>query len=144
MKFSTKERYGLRALIDLALHSETETVSISSIAARQNISEAYLEQLVAKLKKAGLVVSSRGAQGGYKLAKPATESSGRDVLRAGEGSLDAANCPGVTGGICQDSQLCVSKHVWKKINDSIVETVDGIKLDTLVEESRAAREKYKE
>ena len=103
-----------------------------------------LEQLVAKLKKAGLVISSRGAQGGYKLAKPAKEISVGDVLRAVEGSLDAANCPGVTGGICQDSQLCVSKHVWKKINDSIVETVDGIKLDTLVEESRAAREKYKE
>ncbi|MDO5345938.1 MAG: Rrf2 family transcriptional regulator [Lachnospiraceae bacterium] len=142
MKFSSKERYGLRALIDLALHSETETVSISSISARQNISEAYLEQLVAKLKKAGLVVSSRGAQGGYKLAKPAEEISVGDVLRAVEGTLDAVNCPGAVGGVCQDSSLCVSKNVWKKINNSIVETVDGIMLDTLVEESRAVREKY--
>ena len=140
MKFSTKERYGLRAMIDLALHSETEHVSISSIAARQNISEAYLEQLVAKLKKAGLVVSSRGAQGGYKLAKPAEDISVGDVLRAVEGSLNAANCPGADGGVCRESPQCVSKYVWKKINDSIVETVDGIKLDRLVEESRTVRE----
>ena len=67
MKLSTKGRYGLRALIDLALYSENETVSIASISARQNISESYLEQLIAKLRKAGLVTSVRGAGGGYKL-----------------------------------------------------------------------------
>lgn len=141
MKFSTKERYGLRALIDLAVHSETETVSISSIAARQNISEAYLEQLVAKLKKAGLVVSIRGAQGGYKLAKPVEQISVGDVLRAVEGSLDTASCPGLSEGGCQESGQCVSKHVWQKINDSVTKTVDAILLDTLVEEARAAQNK---
>lgn len=140
MKFTTKERYGLRAMIDLALHSEKDPVSISSIASRQNISEAYLEQLVAKLKKAGLVLSSRGAQGGYKLAKPASQISAGDILRAVEGTLDAVNCPGISGGQCQDSALCVSKYVWQKINESITQTVDAITLDTLVEESRAARE----
>ena len=74
MNFSTKGRYGLRAMIDLAVHSE-EAVPISSIAARENISECYLEQLAAKLKKAGLVVSTRGAQGGYRLARPSSEIS---------------------------------------------------------------------
>ena len=69
MKLSTKGRYGLRALIDLAVYSENETVSIASIASRQNISESYLEQLIAKLRKAGLVTSVRGAGGGYKLAR---------------------------------------------------------------------------
>lgn len=79
MKLSTKGRYGLRALIDLAMYSEKEAVSISSIAARQNISESYLEQLVGKLKKAGIVLSIRGAQGGYKLAKPASDISVGDT-----------------------------------------------------------------
>ena len=88
MKLSTKGRYGLRALIDLALYSENETVSIASISARQNISESYLEQLIAKLRKAGLVTSVRGAGGGYKLALPASEISVGDILRALEGRTD--------------------------------------------------------
>ena len=95
MKLSTKGRYGLRALIDLAVYSEDETVSIASIAARQNISESYLEQLIAKLRKAGLVTSIRGAGGGYKLAKPAEDISVGDILRALEGSLDPVECPGL-------------------------------------------------
>ena len=75
MKLSTKGRYGLRALIDLAQYGEQEAVSIQSISARQQISDSYLEQLVRKLKKAGLVTSVRGAQGGYRLARPAEEIS---------------------------------------------------------------------
>lgn len=142
MKLSTKGRYGLRALIDLAVSSQEEAVSISSIATRQNISEAYLEQLMAKLKKAGLVKSSRGAQGGYKLARPAAEISVGDVLRALEGSLDAVECAGLSEGGCQGGDVCVSKYVWQKINDSIARTVDEIKLDTLMEESRMAKERY--
>lgn len=142
MKLSTRGRYGLRALIDLAVNSETESVSISSIALRQGISEAYLEQLMAKLKKAGLVVSMRGAQGGYKLARPAKQISVGDVLRALEGNLDAVQCAGLSEEGCQGAQLCVSKYVWQRINESIARTVDEIKLDTLVEESREAQEKY--
>ena len=81
MKISTKGRYGLRAFIDLACYGAEEPVSISSISARQEISERYLEQLMAKLKKAGLVKSIRGAGGGYRLAKDAAEVSVGDVLR---------------------------------------------------------------
>lgn len=142
MKLSTKGRYGLRALIDLAVNSETESVSISSIATRQGISEAYLEQLMAKLKKAGLVISMRGAQGGYRLAKAANQISVGDVLRALEGNLDAVQCAGLSEEGCQGASLCVSKYVWQKINESITRTVDDIKLDTLVNESREAQEKY--
>lgn len=142
MKLSSRARYGLRALIDLAVHSVKESVSISSIAARQGLSEAYLEQLMAKLKKAGLVISARGAQGGYKLAKSAKDISVGDVLRALEGNLDAVQCAGLSEEGCQGSQLCVSKYVWQKINESISKTVDDMKLDILVEESRAAQEKY--
>ena len=87
MKLSTKGRYGLRAIVDLARFSEEEPVSISSISAREDISEGYLEQLMALLKKAGLVKSIRGAAGGYVLARPAGQISVGDVLRALEGRL---------------------------------------------------------
>ncbi len=141
MKLSTKGRYGLRALIDLAQYSENEAVSIASVAARQNISESYLEQLVAKLRKAGLVVSIRGAQGGYRLAKPADTISVGDVLRALEGNLEAVECSAQSEEGCQGSDLCVTKYVWQKINESIARTVDEMMLAQLVEESRKAHEK---
>ena len=140
MKLSTKGRYGLRALINLALYSENETVSIQSIARRQNISDSYLEQLMRKLRSAGLIVSVRGAQGGYKLARPANEISVGDVLRALEGSLEAVTCGGEDNS-CQGADLCVTKFVWERINSSIRDTVDSIKLSQLVEESRLMREK---
>ena len=140
MKLSTKGRYGLRALIDLALYSENETVSIQSIARRQNISDSYLEQLMRKLRSAGLIVSVRGAQGGYKLARPANEISVGDVLRTLEGSLEAVTCGGEDNS-CQGADLCVTKFVWERINSSIRDTVDSIKLSQLVEESRLMREK---
>ena len=137
MKLSTKGRYGLRAMIDLAVSSEEEAVSISSISSRQNISESYLEQLVAKLKKAGLVVSIRGAQGGYKLAKDASQISVGDILRALEGNLEAVECPGLKAEKgCKGADVCVTKYVWQRINDSITAAVDDIDLQQLVEESK--------
>lgn len=142
MKLSTKGRYGLRALIDLALYSENEAVSIHSIAVRQSISDSYLEQLVSKLRKAGLVVSLRGAGGGYMLAKPAAEISVGDILRALEGNLDAVTCPGtqeISG--CEGADLCVTRYVWQKINDSITDAVDTIMLSQLVDESRRIKDK---
>ncbi|HJC64932.1 MAG TPA: Rrf2 family transcriptional regulator [Candidatus Blautia merdavium] len=141
MKLSTKGRYGLRALIDLALYSEEEAVSLQSIAGRQNISVSYLEQLVRKLKKEGLVTSVRGAQGGYKLAKPAQEISVGEVLRALEGSINAVSCGEGENVHCQGEDLCVTRYVWQRINASIQETVDSIMLDQLVEESRRVRDK---
>lgn len=141
VKLSTKGRYGLRALIDLALYSEEEAVSLQSIAGRQNISVSYLEQLVRKLKKEGLVTSVRGAQGGYKLAKPAQEISVGEVLRALEGSINAVSCGEGENVHCQGEDLCVTRYVWQRINASIQETVDSIMLDQLVEESRRVRDK---
>lgn len=137
MKLSTKGRYGLRAMIDLARYSEEEPVSISSIAARQGISERYLEQLVGLLKKAGLVNSIRGASGGYVLTKESGEISVGDVLRALEGSLEPVKCAAFYSEEgCTASDGCVTKYVWQKINDSINETVDKMMLDELVRESR--------
>ncbi|HIY62377.1 MAG TPA: Rrf2 family transcriptional regulator [Candidatus Mediterraneibacter stercoripullorum] len=137
MKLSTKGRYGLRALIDLAQHSGEGPVSIMSISERQDISERYLEQLVSLLKKAGLVQSVRGAGGGYRLAKRMEEISVGDVLRALEGSLKPVECAGLEpDGRCAASDSCVTKYVWQRINESIAHTVDEIYLDQLVEESR--------
>ena len=136
MKLSTKGRYGLRAMIDLARYSEKEPVSISSIAARQDISERYLEQLVGILKKAGLVRSIRGATGGYVLARGACEISVGDVLRALEGSLEPVKCAAFDPEEgCMASGGCVTKYVWQKINESITRTVDEMNLEELVRES---------
>jgi Rrf2 family protein len=98
----------------------------------------YLEQLIAKLKKAGIVNGIRGAQGGYKLARPAEQISVGDILRALEGNLDPVDCSEVNKGesSCSNSDSCVTKYVWKRISDSINDAVDGIKLSELVEESR--------
>lgn len=137
MKLSTKGRYGLRALVDLAVHSETGPVSIQSIANRQEISVSYLEQLVGKMRRAGLVISVRGATGGYRLAKPPSEISVGDVLRALEGTLEAVDCPGNSEvSACKASQKCVTKYVWKKINESISQAVDTIMIEQLVQESK--------
>ncbi len=137
MKLSTKGRYGLRAMVDLALNCEEEAVSISSIGERQAISESYLEQLIAKLKKAGLVNSIRGSQGGYILAKSAKDISVGDILRALEGDLHPVDCSEITGeSPCSGSDICVTKYVWKRISDSINSAVDEILLSELVEESK--------
>lgn len=139
MKLSTKGRYGLRAFIDLAVWGEKEPVSLTSIAERQDISVSYLEQLMAKLKRAGLVNSIRGVNGGYVIAKPAEEISVGDVLRALEGDLAPVECPGIDNSKmaqCSGSDHCVSKIVWKRINDSINHTVDSIYIGELVKESR--------
>ena len=137
MKLSTKGRYGLRAMIDLALYSEKEPASIASIAARQHISESYLEQLIAKLRKAGRVTSVRGACGGYVPGRPVEEISVGDVLRALEGNLEPVECAGLDPeGECKGADICVTKYVWKRINDSINQTVDEIWLNQLVTESK--------
>lgn len=139
MKISTKGRYGLRAMLDLALNDDgREAVCVQSISERQNISESYLEQLVRKLRKAGLIVSVRGAGGGYRLAKPAEEISVGDVLRACEGSIKAVSCVSADDSAgCTQAEQCVTRIVWERVNDAIEGAVDTIFLDQLVEASRA-------
>ncbi len=142
MKLSTKGRYGLRAFIDLAVYGQEEPVSLTSIAARQEISLPYLEQLMARLKKADLVESVRGANGGYRLSRSAEEISVGDVLRALEGDLTPVDCAALVEGNeshCTGSGTCVSRIVWKRINDSINETVNNIFIGELVRESQETR-----
>ena len=139
MKLSTKGRYGLRAFIDIAIFGENEPVSLAHVAKRQDISISYLEQLMVKLKKAGLIVSIRGASGGYAIAKDQGRISVGDVLRALEGDLAPVDCAAFHEGShdCAASDDCASKIVWKKINDSINETVNNIYIDELVADSKS-------
>lgn len=130
MRLSTKGRYGLRAVVDLAVHGTECAVSINSIALRQGLSESYLEQLIAKLKKAGIVNSIRGTNGGYRLAKPASEITVGDILRALEGQLSVAKCP--DNHECDKYDSCVTKYVWKRINDSINTVVDTMTLEEVI------------
>ena len=137
MKLSTKSRYGLKAILDIALYSDKGTVSISEIADRTKISVNYLEQLIPRLKKAQLVTSIRGAQGGYRLAKNAKEISVGEILRALEGDLALVNCVSEDNdNLCESAGSCVTKSVWEKVNASITDTVDNMMLSEIVEQSR--------
>ena len=136
MRITTKGRYGLRAAIDLAINGGVEAVSINAIAERQQLSESYLEQLMAKLRKANIVTSIRGAQGGYKLARPACEISVGEVLRSLEGDLRPVDCSAIDDDDrCGQKDLCVTRYVWTKINESINETVDSITLQDLLDQN---------
>lgn len=135
MRLSTKGRYGLQAMVDLGVYSKERQVSLKSIAERLAMSENYLEQLMALLKKNQLVVSTRGAQGGYALAKPPEEITIGEILRALEGSLAPTDCS-CKGNVvhCALDGKCVTKSVWEKIRDSIDKVVDGITLDQLMDD----------
>ncbi len=136
MKISTKGRYGLRAAIDVAIFSGQQAVPISEIAERQQLSESYLEQLMAKLRKADIVKSVRGAQGGYVLAKSPSEISVGDILRSLEGDLRPVDCLAIKeDNKCHNGEMCVTKFVWEKINESINDTVDGITLQDILDQN---------
>lgn len=132
---STKGRYGLKAIVDLAINYNDGQISLKSIAKRQGISENYLELLFASLKKSGLVRSVRGAQGGYMLAKPAEKITVGDVLRSLEGALCPVECIDLDiPSECEKVDTCVTAPVWIKLRDKINEVVDSITIDDLVKD----------
>ncbi|NMA69966.1 MAG: Rrf2 family transcriptional regulator [Desulfitobacterium sp.] len=132
MKISTKGRYGLRALVDLAVYSSGEHVPLSHIAERQNISENYLEQVFSALRKAGIINSVKGAQGGYVLAKKASDITVGRILRILEGELSVANEELSSDGVT--IQECIQVKVWDEINTRINDFVDSLTLQDLVQE----------
>lgn len=137
MKISTKGRYGLKAMIFIVANSDDGCVSLRCISEAEGISENYLEQIMAGLKKNKLVKSVRGAYGGYTVDKDPSEISVGDILRALEGSLSPVDCldedKTCTCGTVDCSSECITREVWKKIDDSITATVDGISLQSLVD-----------
>jgi len=136
MKLSTKGRYGLRAMVDLAVNSGGDQVSLGSIAQRQNISENYLEQVFSTLRKAGLVKSVKGSQGGYMLAGDQSVLTVGRILRALEGDLSVVDDDDAEGELPAGIQSCIRRNVWNRINDSINTLVDSITLEDLVFEHR--------
>ncbi|MDF2944322.1 MAG: transcriptional regulator, BadM/Rrf2 family [Herbinix sp.] len=133
MKISTKGRYALRLMLDLALNNTGEYITIKSIAARQEISEKYLEQIISLLNRAGYVKSIRGAQGGYRLAKEPVEYTVGMILRLTEGSLFPTDCLEDGNNECSRSSGCVTKEVWQELYDAICSVVDRITLQDLVD-----------
>lgn len=130
MRLTTKGRYAVTAMLDIALHHERGPVSVADVAERQAISSAYLEQLFSKLKRAGLLHSMRGPGGGYALARPMSEISVSSIIAAvGEG-VDATRCHGAAD--CQDGVVCLTHDLWTALSERIDEFLSGITLESLV------------
>ena len=132
MKLSTKGRYGTRAMLDLALHYGEGAILARDIAARQGISERYLEQLLISLKSAGMVRSTRGARGGFTLAAPPSQTRVSDIVKALEGSIAPVDCVDDPGA-CSRVQTCVTRDVWVDIRDAIHHVLSSLTLQDLVE-----------
>lgn len=134
MLVSTKGRYGLKAMVDLALNSTSEHVVLNSIAERQNISSNYLEQIFALLKKAGLVKSIKGSQGGYVMTQKPVNITVGAILRALEGELSVIDLKEENKTDGNNIESCIKINVWDKLNENINSTVDAITLEDLVNE----------
>ena len=132
MRLTTRGRYAVTALLDLALQEQKHelAVSLSDIAKRQEISISYLEQLFSKLRKRGLVVSTRGASGGYHIAKPINEISIMTIISAVDESVDARACEGK--GNCQDGAMCLTHDLWNGLSEQIENYLSTVTLDTLI------------
>ncbi len=132
MKISTKGRYALRVIVDLATCDPNKYTSIKTISERQNISEKYLEQIISALNKAGMVRSVRGAQGGYRLIKTPAEYTVGEILRSMEGSLAPVACLADEDNQCPHSGDCVSLYVWEQIYDAVNSVVDSITVQDIL------------
>ncbi len=132
MKVSTKGRYALRLMLELAVGDTGKPVSLKDIAGRQQISEKYLEQIISVLNKAGFVKSVRGSQGGYLLTNPPSWYTVGMILRLTEGNLSPVSCVGDKEMVCGRKKDCVTVIIWEKINSAIHQVVDNITLADLV------------
>ncbi len=132
MKISTRGRYALRFMIDLAQHDSTEYISLKDISERQGVSVKYLEQITSLLSKFGLLQSVRGPQGGYKLAKSADKYTVGEILRVTEGNLAPVACLENTPNQCPRAKNCDTLAFWSEFNDLVNNFLDSKKLDDLV------------
>lgn len=135
MKLTTKGRYAVTAMLDLALHAKDSPVPLADISRRQGISLSYLEQLFARLRKQGLVDSARGPGGGYKLSRDAHSIAVADVIEAIDEIVDATRCGGK--GDCQDGQPCLTHELWDHLSAQIRSFLSGISLGQLVQSNFA-------
>ena len=137
MMISTKGRYALRLMIDLAMHEQDGFVSLKDISERQGISVKYLEQIMALLNKENLLSSQRGPQGGYRLAKKPEEYSVGEILRAVEGSLAPIACLEGEENACPRQKECMTIGFWEGLNRVIDEYIDSVTLQDLLKDSSA-------
>ncbi len=131
MKISTRGRYAIRVMIDLAEHGFGEYIPLTDIAKRQDISEKYLEAIVASLVKAGLLVGLRGKKGGYRLTRQPEEYTLYDILKITEGSFAPVSCLETEVNICPRAAACKTLDIWKNFERLIEDYFQGIKLDSL-------------
>lgn len=132
MRLTTRGRYAVTALLDLALQDSqhSDAVSLSDIAKRQEISISYLEQLFSKLRKQGLVISTRGASGGYHIAKPLDQISIMNIIAAVDESVDARACEGK--GNCQEGAMCLTHDLWSDLSIHIEQYLSQVTLEQLI------------
>ncbi len=131
MRLTTKGRYAVTAMLDLAIHAQNGPVSLNDISGRQGISLSYLEQLFAKLRRNGLVASVRGPGGGYRLSRGDTEINVAEIVDAVNESMDATRCN--RKGDCQEGEQCLTHHLWLDLSDQIHAFLGGITLHGLIE-----------
>lgn len=133
MKISTKGRYAVRIMLDLAIHNTGECSKVKEIARRQEISEKYLEQIISILHKAGFVKSTRGAQGGYRIVGSPADYTVGMILRLTEGSLNPVSCLDDAVNVCARCDTCETLEVWRKLSHAINEVVDSVTVADLLE-----------
>jgi Rrf2 family transcriptional regulator, iron-sulfur cluster assembly transcription factor len=136
MRLTTKSRYGTRLVIDLAIYGKKKSIPLSEVARRQNISIKYLEQLVRKLKQAGMIKSQRGPYGGHSLAKPPSDITVGDIVRTLEESTAITDCAETDDrqcGICNQAGDCLSRWVWVEASQAMFECLDNITVADLLQ-----------
>ena len=138
MKISTKGRYALRMLLDLAMHESEGFVALKDIAERQNISKKYLEQIVPLLNKSNLLKTNRGYQGGYMLSKAPDQYTVGEILRISEGNLCPVACLQYEPNDCPRVNECMTLDVWKGLYKVITEYLDGITLQDIIDKYSSA------
>ena len=142
MMVSTKGRYALRVMIDLAEHQAEGYIPLKAIARRQDISEKYLESIVKLLARSGDLFGMRGKGGGYRLTRAPEEYTVGMILRLTEGCLSPVDCVAPDGAGCEKGDACVTRILWKKIDDAINEVVDNITLGDLLDWQAASADDY--
>jgi len=130
MKLSTKGRYSVKAMVDLAINSIDGPVNIKSIAKRQNISEYYLEQLFRALRKADIILSTRGADGGYTLSKDPKDISIKEIIDTVEGPIGISNC--IEGETCSNMDSCPTRLLWFRLSESINSVMENTSLEDMI------------
>ncbi len=138
MRLTTKGRYAVTAMVELALHQDKGRISLAEIAERHGISQSYLEQLFASLRRRGLVDGTRGPGGGYRLARRRTEISVADVIDAVDESVDATRCGGKRN--CKGEQGCITHNLWAELSDQIRHHLASVSLENVVDKADAPDE----